>query len=440
LADASAIMPVAATGFDEAFVRSLSGRLEEPAPLLSKRLEALRILRQLPPPDRSAHLWRYTSPGKLLPPGPPEVADPGAGLVEAPSVPDGGAVVVVAAGRAPRITISDAAAAAGLEILPVAASATAVALLGRGVPSAHGVLEALNAAGWTSALLVRVPRNAVIPGAVHVVTLAGPGWSAPRLVVEAGMSAVLTLVEDHRGGGEGAYISAVTETSLHPGANVRHVLLQRLDTGTVAHATTRTAVARDASLTTVLASFGGSLVKMDVGAILEGPGAASEIVGFVLGEGSQHMDHHTVHEHMAPNTRSNIDFKVALTGHARSAYTGIIRIDTGAPGSEAYQENRNLLLSERCRADTIPELEIMTDDVSCSHGATVAPLDPEQVFYLQSRGIPGAEAQRLIVRGFVDPALSRMPPGLREPLEAIIAQRIGRFLHEDDTDDEGGVA
>ncbi len=431
MAEAAVTMPAASPVFDEAFLRSLSAQLGEREPLLSQRLDALRLLAQLPPPDRSSHLWRYTNPARLLPPQPVQ-AITGSGPIEGPELPEGGAVVVVASGRPPRVTISDAAAAAGLEIVPLTAEADAAERFGRKVDGTHGVFEALNAAGWTSGLLVRVPKDAVVPGPVHIVTMAGPGWSAPRLVVEAGINAALTVVDDHKGGGEGAYVSAVTETSLDPGANIRHVILQQLDAGTAAHLTARTGVGRDASLTTVLASFGGSVVKMDLGAILEGSGASSEIVGFVLGEARQHMDHHTVHEHVAPHTRSNIDFKVALTGRARSAYTGNIRIAKDAPGTEAYQENRNLLLSGTCRADTIPELEIMTDDVSCSHGATVSPLDPEQVFYLESRGIPQARAKRLIVRGFVDPALSRIPAGLREPLEAIIADRIGRFLMTDE--------
>ncbi len=429
------MLTTAATVLNEAFVRSLSAQLNEPQVLLSKRLEALRMLEDMPAPDRSAHLWRYTSPAKLLPSVPIGTASEPA-RIEEPKLPEGGATVVVTPGHAPRITISDKAAAAGLEILPLTVAPDSFPGIGRQRAGVRGVFETLNAAAWTSALLVRVPRGAVIGGPVHVVTAAGRGWAAPRLAIEAGVNAHLTVVEDHLGGGLGAYVSAVTGAALEPGAHVRYVILQQLETGTAMHLTSRAEAGRDASLTTVIASLGASVVKMDVGAILEGAGASSEIVGFVLGEAQQHMDHHTVHEHTAPHTRSNIDFKVALTGRARSAYTGNIRIATGAPGAEAYQENRNLLLSEHCRADTIPELEIMTDDVSCSHGATVAPLDPGQVFYLQSRGIPVPQAKRLIVRGFIDPALSRIPAGLREPLEAIIERRIGHFLMTDEPEME----
>jgi Fe-S cluster assembly protein SufD len=125
-----------------------------------------------------------------------------------------------------------------------------------------------------------------------------------------------------------------------------------------------------------------------------------------------------VHHHQAPHTRSNLDFKVVLTGRARSAYTGLIRIASDAPSSEAYQENRNLLLTEGTKADSIPELEILTDEVMCTHGATVGSLDPDHLFYLASRGIPRREAARMIVGGFFEPTLKRLPEDLRERIQA----------------------
>jgi Fe-S cluster assembly protein SufD len=202
------------------------------------------------------------------------------------------------------------------------------------------------------------------------------------------------------------------------------VLVQRWDQGVHGSHTLRAEVGRDADLLTVLAAQGGGVVKADLGATLTGHGAHSELVGVLLADGDQHLDHHTLHDHRAPHTWSNINLKVALSGHARSAYTGLIRIDPAAPGSEAYQENRNLLLSDHCRADTIPELEILTDDVVCTHGATVAPIDREQVFYLESRGLPTVGAQRLIVRGFVQGALERVPEGLRAGVEEQVERRL----------------
>lgn len=155
--------------------------------------------------------------------------------------------------------------------------------------------------------------------------------------------------------------------------------------------------------------------------MLAGPGAHSEIVSIVAADGARHVDVHTVHDHRASHTRSNVTAKVALAGWARSVYTGLIRIEAQARGCEAFQENRNLRLSDAARADTIPELEILNDEVSCSHGATVGPLDDAERFYLESRGLSPREAERLIVEGFFADALARLPDVARPTLTAAVA-------------------
>ncbi|HZN59563.1 MAG TPA: SufD family Fe-S cluster assembly protein, partial [Planctomycetota bacterium] len=146
--------------------------------------------------------------------------------------------------------------------------------------------------------------------------------------------------------------------------------------------------------------------------------------GFLLGEGKQHFDHHTVHDHRAGKTRSNLDFKVVLKDRSRSAYTGLIRIEPGCPDSEAYQENRNLLLNDGARAESIPELEILTDEVKCTHGATMGTLDAQHLFYLMSRGIDRAEAIRLIVGGFIEPTLSRLDEDLSARLRRHVEESV----------------
>jgi Fe-S cluster assembly protein SufD len=225
-------------------------------------------------------------------------------------------------------------------------------------------------------------------------------------------------------------VVGVTEMLVGANAGVRHVLVQHWEDGVAGHMTQRAVIDRDARFLSATAGLGGSVTKVDLGGILAGPGARSELVGVALAEKRQHMDHHTVHRHTSGHAWSNIDFKAAVTDRARSSYTGLIRIDEKAPVSEAYQENRNLLLSERARVDTIPELEILTDDVSCSHGATATPLDREQIFYLQSRGLSATEAVRVVVRGFVEPTFKLIPEGLREELETLVEARIARLQPE----------
>ena len=146
--------------------------------------------------------------------------------------------------------------------------------------------------------------------------------------------------------------------------------------------------------------------------------------GLLFGSGYQHFDNHTLHDHRSGQTFSNINFKVVLRDKAVSAYTGLIKIENHAKGCQAYQENRNLLLSKGTRAETIPELEILNEDVSCSHGATIGPIDPMQVFYLESRGIRHDEAVRMVVSGFVSNTLQQVPDDLRERISAFVEQRL----------------
>jgi len=413
---------------NNASVSALSEELGESETLRAKRQDALRTLLETPLPDRVRHLWRYTDAKKLIPRRSSSSASL-KGLQNEPPVPHGGALILISPQGRPQVALSHEAEKAGLRVLPLAEARDAEGLVGSVVPPTLGLFEAMSAAGWSSGVFVGVPKNVDLPGPVHIVLSAQAGAFLPRVLFRCGELSRATIVEEHVGTGDLVQVISVTEVIVDEGAQAQHVLLQRLNEGSTGHFTTRGRLAQNANLATILASFGGTEIKMDLGAILAGPGARSEIVGFVLGEGRQRMDHHTVHDHRAPHTSSNIDFKVVLTDRARSAYTGLIRIEEKMAGSEAFQENRNLLLSETARADTIPELEILTDDVQCSHGATVSPMDPEQVFYLESRGLPWREAERLIVRGFLEETISRVPDGLREPFEEIVQERIKHFLH-----------
>jgi Fe-S cluster assembly protein SufD len=367
------------------------------------------------------HLWRFTDPADLLPEAPLPPPD----VNEETRLPEEGPAVLLVPGQLPRWNA--AAAAAGLVLFPLSHGDPRAWPLGEAVPATHGLFEALNAAAWSSGLCVRVPRGRILETPLRILLPAARAASLPRLLVMVESGAEATIIEDHLGGGDRTRVVGVSELFLAPNAHLRHVLVQRWEAGAAGHLTLRGRLERDAGLFAVLATLGGRRAKLDVGAVLDGEGSRSEMVGVALGEGRQHFDHHTRHEHHAGRTYSNLDFRAAVSGRARSTYTGLIRIDTGAPGSEAYQENRNLLLSPRAHADTIPELEILTDEVSCSHGATVAPVDPEHVFYLQSRGIPAVEALRLVVRGFLEETLQRIPASLRPALEELVAGRLSRL-------------
>ncbi len=409
------------TVVSSAHVEAVSRALGEGPELLALRRRALDVFATAAAPDRADHLWRFTSPNKLMP-AELESAEVWTANETSP-LDDVAAVIELTPGVAPSVKIGPEGKAQGLVTEPF----TSPFGLGRTVPAEHGLFEALNLAAFNSGVVVRVPSGATLERPIRVLAASGAGSFLPRIVIEAGAGSVATVVEEHVGGGEGSSRIGVTEVNAAEDARLEHVLVQRMAPGSRGHLTVRSHAERGASIVTVLLALGGDVVKVDLGTRLEGERASSEILGFLLAEGGQHLDHHTVHHHVAGHTASNIDFKVALTGRARSAYTGTIRIDEEARTSEAYQENRNLLLSEHSRADTIPELEILNEDVQCTHGATVAPISDEQVFYLQSRGIPADEASRLIVKGFLEGTLERIPTAVRRRVEPLIEARLAAF-------------
>ena len=380
--------------------RSIASRHREPEWLSKKRLEALEIFAATPVPDRVAHLWRYSDPERFLPAGPAF----GESTPEARIVADGAGSGVV------------------VQDLHTAAESRAGALrekLASIVAASSGKFEALNAALWQGGVLVHVPRGVEVPTPIHIQRDlgAGAGFFAPRLLVIAEEGASVTVIDEYASSGAATQnVNAVVELFAGQNAQLRTVTIQRLGAGASLHLSQRAQVERDAKAVSILASLGGLIAKADVGSILTGRGAEVELLGFLFGSGRQHFDHHTVHDHRAPSTRSNLDFKVVVRDRARSAYTGLIRIAPEAPGSEAYQENKNLLLNDGAKVDSIPELEILTDEVMCTHGATMGNLDRDHVFYLLSRGIPRPEAERMIIEGFIEPTLARIPEDLREGL------------------------
>lgn len=403
-------------------VRHFTARRGETSAVRQLRERATTVYENIDWPDRAAHVWRYTDPAQILPTSP---FTPGhESEVTLPELRGDGAVALLS-GEEPMIRLSSAAQEAGVELLPLGDGGLLLSRLGTGVALDHGLPEALNAAAWSGGVALRVPRGVRLEDPIHLrIVGREAGSRLPRLLLVVESGADVTLVEEHVGGGENAHVVGVTELFVDANATARHTLVQRWENGTAGHLTFRARLAADAQLLTVVTSLGGRTAKLDLGAVLDGRGARSEMVGVTLGDRSQHLDHHTVHDHRADHTWSNLDFKVALAGRARSAYTGLIRITEAAPTSEAYQENRNLLLSDLSRADSIPELEILTDDVTCTHGATVAPIDPEQRFYLESRGLDEKQALDLIVRGFLENTVSRLPERLRATVEELITERL----------------
>jgi Fe-S cluster assembly protein SufD len=286
-----------------------------------------------------------------------------------------------------------------------------------------------NAALWRNGLLVHVPRGVVLdkPLYVRVANSVEGGSLFWRLLVVAEPESRFTLIEEYASSSPdlGAYTNAAVEIVVGQAAKVEYVSVQNLSRETWHFASHHARVEQDAELDWVTGGFGSAKGKVRIQNDLAGPGATSRVTGAYFADGTQHLDYDTFQEHMAPSTTSDFAFKGALRDTARAVWRGMIRVEEGAQKTNAYQENRNLLLSKEAHADSIPGLEIMANDVRCTHGATLGQVDRDQLFYLMTRGLTRAEAERLIVRGFFQDVLDRVElEPVREALASALEARI----------------
>ncbi|MCJ7831964.1 MAG: Fe-S cluster assembly protein SufD, partial [Actinobacteria bacterium] len=204
------------------------------------------------------------------------------------------------------------------------------------------------------------------------------------------------------------FSDAVVEIVVGPAARVRYTSIQEWGEGVTHLGVQRARLARDSELRSLAVGFGGSLARAEAETILAEQGASSEMLGLFFADGSQHFDHRSEQDHSAPNCTSDLLYKGALRDESRAVYSGWVHVRPGAQRTEAMQTNRNIVLSDRAKADSIPNLEIEANDVRCGHAASVGPVEEETLFYLMSRGIPRAEAERLIVFGFFQEVLDRI--------------------------------
>ncbi|MEE2897628.1 MAG: Fe-S cluster assembly protein SufD [Gemmatimonadota bacterium] len=283
------------------------------------------------------------------------------------------------------------------------------------VPAEEGKFAALNAALWNDGIFLLVPPGVRLEQPVRVtrwLSEAGTAYFSRVLIVAESASQVSYVDEVLSDDFESqTYTSTAVELIARNGARVQYVAVQRLGRRAFYQSVQRTLAERDAKLDTLNVALGASVTRVDLNARLLGPGANSDMLGLYFGDEDQHFDFNTSQDHVAPNTFSDLLYKGALDGASRAAFRGIIRVSPGAQGTDAYQTNRNLLLSPDSRADSLPNLEIEADDVKCSHGATVGQLDAEAKFYLMSRGLSLVEAERLVVLGFLGEVLAKLPLG-----------------------------
>ncbi|HXS44474.1 MAG TPA: Fe-S cluster assembly protein SufD, partial [Solirubrobacteraceae bacterium] len=224
-------------------------------------------------------------------------------------------------------------------------------------------------------------------------------------------------------------VNGVVEVVVGQNARLRLVDLQDLEETTWVFGSQRAVVGRDASLDWITLGFGSANGKVFQETQLAGPGAHGTVTGAYAARGRQHLDFDTLQEHAAPDTTSDLAFRGILSGRASAVWRGMIKVDPGAQRTDAFQESRNLLLSKRAHADAIPGLEILANDVRCTHAAAIAQLDPEQLFYLRAHGLPEAVAHRLVVEGFLQALVERFEEGpVREAVGAALTRRLETVL------------
>lgn len=289
---------------------------------------------------------------------------------------------------------------------------------------------ALHAAFFTGGTFLYVPDGTTIDQPIIGQHHSHEGGTSvlPHTLIVAGRGSKFSYLDEYIAddSAESGYRSGSTEIFLSEDAEVGYVSVQKWGRNVWHLADQRARLEKDSRLKLFNVTLGGRFSKTRVEASLVGQGAEAELKAIYFASGEQFFDFHTLQDHQVGNTRSDLLFKGALQDVARTVYAGLIRIEKGAARSDAYQANRNLVLSDHAKATSIPMLEIDNNDVRCTHGATVGPVDPEHLFYLRSRGIPEATAKRMLIQGFFGDVLDRIPfEHARNLVEAELESRIG---------------
>jgi Fe-S cluster assembly protein SufD len=404
-------------------VEQVVRQLGESAELGARRQAAWEVFQSMPMPSLRDEAWRRTdlsglptTAARQTQDGQPAVES---GLLQPLAGDSKPALMVLTPGAPSRLEDADRISAQGVVFADWRTATTDHAALleehlGRLVPPADGKFAALTAALGQDGVLVYVPPGVRVADPLHSVLWAPAqaGLNLSRVLVVVDRGAELTYVHEAASPteAEGNAIHAGTvELIVGDGAKLTFVELQNWGEHVWNLTHERARVGRDGRLDWIFGAVGSRLTKNFTTLDLQGQGAEGRMSGFYFAGGAQHLDHDTQQNHQAPNTTSDLLFKGALVGRSRSVWQGMIYVAPGAQKTDGYQANRNLLLSPQARADSIPGLEILADDVRCTHGATVGQLEKEPIFYLMTRGLPRAEAERMVVDGFFAPVLERIP-------------------------------
>ena len=398
------------TQFTKEAVQALAERLDEPGWLVERRLHAFDVFEKLEMPDPKGDEWRYTDVtdfdfSRFAPPE-ARVAE-----LEVPADIAATGVVFCDFRRAAR---------EHTELLKEHFFTE--------VPVDEHKFTALHGAFLSDGIFVYVPRGVEVELPLEVLRdISSGGSSFPHTTIVVDTQASLTFVDRFKSeDSEGtALCSSVVEVEARAGATVNYISLQEWGRNVHHFQTQRFTGHRDSTVRSLAVQLGSKFARAQVESVLTGEGSFSEMLGLYFADSDQHFAQRTLQEHAVPNTTSDLLYKGALKEVSRSEYSGLIKVAKGAQGTDAYQANRNIVLSEQAVARSIPQLEIEANEVRCTHGATVSPVEEEHIFYLMSRGIDRVTAQKLVVFGFFGDVLDRIRvPELREELAQAIARKV----------------
>lgn len=407
----------------EAAVREIAASRREPEWLLERRLTALRAFDAMAMPDPRAEEWRRTDISRFD--FAEALAHPGGASVERLGEVARGAVFI--------------------DLHEAASSHEAIVRehLHSLVLPTDWKLQALQAAAWQDGALIYVPAGVELEVPLRYLVKQNGAPAYPHLLIVAESNSDVTVVQESSGEAPSGYslVNGAVEIVCRPDARVKYVDVQNLGAnGVYAFSTIRAHLERGAQLSASLVGIGSLLSKTKLEVTLAGEGAHAELLGLTYGDGKQHFDYMSMQDHIAPRTSSDLLFKAALDGASSNVWTGTVRIQKTASLSEAHQTSRNLLLSDNAKAAPIPVLEIEAYDVlQCSHGASAGPLDEDQRFYLESRGIPSDVAQQLLVEAFFTELIDRLPANVDQ--ESVRNAVLGKLLRDESGSmDAGGNA
>jgi Fe-S cluster assembly protein SufD len=437
-------------GIGAEVVEALSGFKGEPAWLKEKRFEAWRAFEKTPMPTLRDEAWRYTDISDVriedfVPYAPSPDASSEQDLPDAVQAliregEENSALLVQHNSESAYTRVDD-------ELLQKGVVFTDLhtALIEREdlikeklfglVPVDYDKFAALSAAVFSGGSFLYVPRGVQVEVPIQSYRwLDVVGSIMPRTLVVVEEGASVTYIDEYASadGEEPAFSNGAVELYVGEGANLRYVSLQNWERNVLHFNTIRSSTEKDATINSLVVSLGSQLSRTNVEAGLTAAGGDSEMLGLYFADSNQVIDHHTLQDHISPNAHSDLLYKGALRDESLTVFSGLIRVEPGAQKTDAYQTNRNIILgTDDAFAVSLPNLEIMADDVKCSHGSTTGQVDETELFYLMSRGIPRREAEKLVVFGFFGEVTSRVPLwGLKEKLDRAIEGKIGLGFEE----------